>query len=366
MEMMRLFGGAYKGKRVLITGHTGFKGSWLAFWLNKMGAQVSGISLEPESKPNHISLIGMPADFHIHDINDRSGLAELVRQINPEVVFHLAAQALVKRSYQDAPGTYLTNVVGTANILDACRDLPDLLAIVVITTDKCYDNREWVWAYRETDALGGKDPYSASKACAELVVASYRHAWFNPDQYGANHKVLVATARAGNVIGGGDWAEDRIIPDLIRASVRGSALMLRYPKATRPWQHVLEPLSGYLLLGWRLLEGRKEMAEAWNFGPEPESNVQVIKLVEEALSHWPRVSFAFDENPHHHEAGMLMLDSTKAKHNLEWRNVWSFTDTVKHTIQWYKRYYEAGEINTFQDLEQYVIESERKNLIWTK
>lgn len=366
MDLDKLFGGIYRGKRVLITGHTGFKGSWLAFWLRKMGAQVYGISLAPETHPAHYELLSV--DYHsiIHDINDRNGLAELIRDIDPEVVFHLAAQALVRHSYQNPSETFSTNVIGTVNVLDACRNCPSLRAVVLITTDKCYENKEWIWAYREIDALGGKDPYSASKACAEIAVAAYRNSYFHPDQYLKTHHVLMATARAGNVIGGGDWAEDRIIPDLVRASVKNVPLLIRFPHATRPWQHVLEPLSGYLLLGWRLLEGKAEYAEPWNFGPDPESNVPVISLVNEAVKLWPSVVYVFGSEPQPHEAGRLMLDSAKARNFLGWNNVWGFQDTLSYTISWYRTFYEYQSVMTEFDLQDYVRAALTRKLIWTQ
>lgn len=360
MELSHLFGGIYKGKKVLVTGHTGFKGSWLVLWLEAMGAKVYGISLEAETHPNHISLINFKGQSYIQDINDTAALREKIESIEPEIVFHLAAQALVRRSYDQPVETFLTNIIGTANVLDACKNLPSLRAIVVITTDKCYENREWLWPYRENDPLGGKDPYSASKACAEIVAASYRHSF-----YTSSSSVLLATARAGNVIGGGDWAQDRIIPDLVRAAESGKPLQLRYPQATRPWQHVLEPLSGYLMLGWKLLEGENDFATAWNFGPDASSNVAVIDLVKTSLDLWPSVKYEFLEQDQPHEANLLMLDSSKAGKLLQWRNVWSFGEVVKHTIQWYKNYYDSKKINSTEDLKDYVASARSQSLIWT-
>lgn len=272
---MKQFSDIFRNKRVLLTGHTGFKGSWLAIWLTGLGAQVIGVSLSPETEPNHWDLLGLDLDDRRVDIRDADAILNIFTETKPELVFHLAAQPLVRRSYRDPLETWSTNVMGTANVLDACRLTESVRAIVVVTTDKCYENQEWPWGYRENDRLGGHDPYSASKAGAELVAASYRHAFFSNED-----GPLLATARAGNVIGGGDWSEDRLIPDLVRATVNNQSLEIRSPNATRPWQHVLESLSGYLLLGQKLLEGQKDFAAPWNFGPEPEGNRSVAEVLE--------------------------------------------------------------------------------------
>lgn len=366
MEMTSLFGGIYQGRRVLVTGHTGFKGSWLAWWLEMMGAEVHGISLEPDTQPNHFQLLPLGERSHIADIRDGARLHQLIKKISPEIVFHLAAQALVRRSYARPEETFSTNVMGTLGVLEACKDLPSLKAIVVVTTDKCYDNKEWPYAYRENDPLGGKDPYSASKACAEILTASYRHSFFAPEGSGKANNVLIATARAGNVIGGGDWAEDRIIPDLVKAAKAATSLKLRYPWATRPWQHVLEPLSGYLMLGWRLIEGNSVFADAWNFGPDPSSNLPVIQLVETAAKYWGSVKIELPEKKELHEAGLLMLDSTKARNILGWQNVWDFGQSVEHTIAWYREYYSSGSVPTTEDLIAYCDHARLKGLSWAK
>ncbi|MCX6271921.1 MAG: CDP-glucose 4,6-dehydratase [Bacteroidetes bacterium] len=365
MVMSQLFGGIYKGKRVVVTGHTGFKGSWLTYWLHRMGADVYGIALEPATEPDHLSLLDFPYTSVIQDINDGEHLKEILLGIDPDIIFHLAAQALVRASYERPVGTFRTNIMGTVNVLECSRELQNLKAVVIVTSDKCYDNREWAWGYRENDPLGGKDPYSASKGCAELVTASYRQSFFNPSGFGHDHHVLVASARAGNVIGGGDWAPDRIVPDLIRAASSQHILQLRYPLATRPWQHVLEPLSGYLLLGWELLEGKTEIAEAWNFGPELSSNVSVLDLVKESILSWPSVKYEVNTNKQPHEASFLYLDSSKAKMKLLWDNVWSFPVTVKHTLSWYRDYYGNIGVNTLRDLDNYIIDASKKSLIWT-
>jgi len=360
MEINNLFGGKYKNRRVLVTGHTGFKGSWMSYWLNQMGAKVFGISLEPLTQPNHYDLLKFDINSYIQDINDFQETEKLIKKINPEVIFHLAAQPLVRLSYKETINTFTTNIIGTANILEAARQLSDLKAIVVITSDKCYDNKEWVWGYRENEAMGGKDPYSASKGCAEIVTSAYRNSFFS--QSGS---ALVASARAGNVIGGGDWAKDRILTDIVTSASKSESVYLRYPNATRPWQYVLEPLSGYLTLGWQLLEGKQSFSEAWNFGPTNESNVTVMDLVIEATKHWDKIKFDFDKGAHPHEAGFLMLDSSKATKLLQWSPVWDFELTVKHTVNWYKSYYESGNILTEEILQAYIADAKTKSIPWS-
>lgn len=365
MEITGLFGGIYRGTRVLVTGHTGFKGSWLTYWLHHMGAKVYGISLDPPTQPNHISLLNLPVRSVIMDITAKEAFEQEVRQIDPEIIFHLAAQPLVRLSYEQPYQTYLSNVMGTVNVLDVARQATSLKAIVIVTSDKCYENHEWVWGYRENDPMGGHDPYSSSKGCAELVTAAFRHSYFHPMAYGDKHQVLIASARAGNVIGGGDWAADRIVPDLVKAATTQTKLMIRYPMATRPWQHVLEPLSGYLLLGWRLLQGNRECAKGWNFGPEISSNVAVIELVKKAVEVWPAVSVETGNTPQLHEAGALMLDSTQAKKGLSWAPVWHFDETVDRTIAWYKSYYNGNTLLTGNDLMAYIRDARKKGALWT-
>jgi len=366
LEIDQLFGGIYKGKRVLITGHTGFKGSWLAFWLKQMGAEVYGIALDPPSQPHHFNLLKLNIKNYIQDICDLPKVKEIVEEVNPDIIFHLAAQALVRHSYQDPVSTYMTNVMGTVNILEASRKLTNLKAIVIITSDKCYDNREWVWGYRENEAMGGKDPYSSSKGCAELITAAYRNSFFDSALNATGNKVLVASARAGNVIGGGDWATDRILTDIVTAAAKSSTVFLRYPGATRPWQYVLEPLSGYLTLGWNLLLGKGEFAEGWNFGPHSENNLSVLELVKEAKLTWDQISFDFDKKEHPHEAGFLMLDSAKANKLLQWQSVWGFKKTVENTIHWYKSYYENDVIATETTLTNFILDAQKKNIPWSK
>jgi len=357
---MKLFKDIYRGKRVLITGHTGFKGSWLALWLNKMGADVTGIALPPETRPNHWDLLALTTNEHRLDIREAEGVKTAFLASTPEIVFHLAAQPLVKRSYREPLESWSTNVMGTANVLEACRQTSSVRAIVVVTTDKCYENCEWPWGYRETDRLGGYDPYSASKAGSELVAASYRDAFFN-----AKNVPLVATARAGNVVGGGDWSEDRLIPDLVRAAAQGQSLEIRSPIATRPWQHVLESLSGYLLLGQRLLQGDKTCAEAFNFGPELEGNRSVSEVLGELSMHWSGLNWQMTDRMQPHEATLLFLDSAKARSKLHWQPVWSFHAALEKTASWYRDWLERGRVTSREQLVEYVTAATRANVEWT-
>jgi CDP-glucose 4,6-dehydratase len=356
---VKLFADIYRGRRVLLTGHTGFKGSWLALWLQNLGARVTGIALPPETSPNHWDMLGLDIDDRRHDIRDAEAIVHVLAETQPEVVFHLAAQPLVRRSYREPLATWSTNVMGTANLLEACRQAKSVSAIVVITTDKCYENREWPWGYREIDRLGGHDPYSASKAGAELVVASYRSAFFN-----SIAAPLLATARAGNVIGGGDWSEDRLIPDLVRAVCLGQLLEIRSPNATRPWQHVLESLSGYLLLGQRLLQGDKTVAEAWNFGPETDGNRTVAEVIGKLRLQWPEVRWQVTGAPQPHEATLLYLDSAKARSRLNWRPVWPVDQTLAAVADWYRTWLEQGRVASQSQLAAYEAAARQANVVW--
>lgn len=358
---MRLFADIYRGKRVLITGHTGFKGSWLVLWLNELGAHVTGIALPAETQPNHWDLLGLATNAHYLDIREPDALKRAFLATKPEIVFHLAAQPLVRRSYRDPLETWSTNVMGTANVLEACRQTTSVRAIVAITTDKCYENNEWPWGYRENDRLGGHDPYSASKAGSELVAASYRNAFFN-----AENSPLLATARAGNVIGGGDWSEDRLIPDLVRAVSQGQSLEIRSPYATRPWQHVLESLSGYLLLGRFLLQGDKAYAEAWNFGPEPEGNRTVSEVLGKLNSHWSSLRWHVTEKPQPHEATLLYLDSAKARGKLHWQPVWNFDTALEKTAGWYRAWLESGRVTSLEQLVDYITAAVQTDVEWAR
>jgi CDP-glucose 4,6-dehydratase len=358
---MNQFSDIYRGKRVLVTGHTGFKGSWLALWLHELGAQVSGVALPPEAPPNHWELIALPSNDHRLDIRDFAALKKVFTEWQPEIVFHLAAQALVRRSYRDPLETWSTNVMGTANVLEACRQSPSVRAVVAITTDKCYENREGHWGYRENDPLGGHDPYSASKAGAELVAASYRAAFFN-----MVNAPLLATARAGNVIGGGDWAEDRLIPDLIRAIEMERSLEIRSPDAVRPWQHVLESLSGYLLLGQKLLKGDKAYAEAWNFGPDSEGRRKVSEVLEKLNRHWSSMRWHVTKKLQPHEAMLLYLDSSKARDILGWHPVWNIDATLNKTADWYRAWLQSGVVISRQQLADYVTAARDANMEWAQ
>ena len=328
----------WAGKRVLLTGHTGFKGSWLALWLTELGAVVTGVSLEPFSTPNLFSQLDLAQrleQHHIADIRDPQALAEIAQACQPQVVFHLAAQPLVRRSYRDPLGTWATNVQGSLHVLEALKPMQHQCAVVMVTTDKVYENQEWIYGYRENDRLGGHDPYSASKAAAELAIASWRSSFCGGDNHQTPY-LAIATARAGNVIGGGDWAEDRIVPDAIRALTSGQSISVRNPTATRPWQHVLEPLSGYLVLAQQLLNSSKPLCEAFNFGSTPSSNRTVAELVESILTHWDGTWVVAGKRNAPHEAGLLHLEIEKARYHLDWRPTWNYDMTLERTMHWYK------------------------------
>lgn len=329
-----LTGSGLAGCRVFLTGHTGFKGSWLALWLDRLGCEVTGFAL-PAGDPSHYGQSAVRdtlREEYLGDIRDADAVSKAVSAARPDLVMHLAAQSLVRRSYADPLETWSTNVMGTANVLEAVRTRASVKAVLVVTTDKCYENREWHWGYRETDPLGGHDPYSASKAATELVVQSYRKAFF----YGAGP--LLASARAGNVIGGGDWSEDRIIPDLARAAAAGQPLLVRSPDATRPWQHVLDCLSGYLVLAERLLAGDKNCSTAFNFGPMATDNLPVRRLLERLGSHWPEANWVYqkDDATRPHEASLLYLDSSKARQMLNWSPRWDLRHACDATATWYR------------------------------
>lgn len=357
---MSLFGDLYRGRRVLLTGHTGFKGSWLALWLTKMGADVIGLALPPDSEPSHWDLLSLNITEYRQDIRDSAMVEQVMADVKPEIIFHLAAQPLVRRSYREPLETWSTNVMGTANVLEAARQTPSVRAIVIVTTDKCYRNQEWPWGYRETDSLGGHDPYSASKAAAELVAASYRQAFFYADD-----TPLLATARAGNVIGGGDWSEDRLVPDLVRAIITNTALEIRSPQATRPWQHVLESLSGYLLLGQQLLECQRDKAEAWNFGPDSEGNRSVAEVLDGLHTHWPELHWNTSPVPQPHEANLLYLDSSKAKSKLGWQPIWNLDQTLAATSEWYRAYYANKYLLSREQLKEYIACAQAAGVAWS-
>jgi CDP-glucose 4,6-dehydratase len=325
-------------RRVLVTGHTGFKGSWLCLLLRHLGARVTGYSLPPPTTPSLYDEAAVADGLATveGDVRNVGGLRECLSGARPEVVFHLAAQSLVRRSYTDPVESYSTNVVGTACVLEACRSAAGLKAVVIVTTDKCYRNREWPWGYREDDALGGDDPYSSSKAAAELVTSAYRSSFFSPGRH-AEHGVTVASVRAGNVVGGGDWAEDRLIPDAIRAFVGNEAVRIRHPQATRPWQHVLDPLSGYLVLAERMVLDGPEVGEAWNFGPLNEEPRPVSWVMDYVCRRWEDgARWTQDRGPHPHEGGALRLDCSKAAARLHWRPRLSLPQALDLALEWYK------------------------------
>jgi len=329
----------WRGRRVFLTGHTGFKGSWLAVWLAGKGAHIRGYALDPATEPSLFAdaRVAEILDDDRGDVQDYPKLEASLVDFEPEVVFHLAAQPLLRRSYADPLGTYSTNVMGTANLLEAVRKSPSVQAVVCVTTDKCYQNREWTWPYRETDPLGGHDPYSSSKAAAEIVVAAFRDSYF-PVSRLADHRVAIATARAGNVIGGGDWSEDRLIPDLIRGFEAGKPVLIRRPKSIRPWQHILEPLLGYLTLAEHLLEGRPEAATAFNFGPVDDDAWPVERIANRLVDRWGTgASWIRDNTPSVHEAHYLKLDSSKARMELGWRPRLNLEVALDWTLSWYRQ-----------------------------
>ena len=335
MEKM-VIGDFYKGKRVLITGDTGFKGSWLALWLHQMGAEVTGYALAPVGEFSHFELLGL--DQIIHHVEGNLLNCELLEKVfdeaKPEIVFHMAAQALVRLSYDEPKLTFETNVTGSVNVMEAIRKTPSVRSLIYVTSDKCYKNKEWVWGYRENDELGGHDPYSASKAAAEIVFSSYRDSFFSK-----NPNVGVSTVRAGNVIGGGDWALDRIIPDCIRSLQVDKQIEIRNPMATRPWQYVLEPLFGYMTLAQKVYEQPQQFSGAWNFGPSVDSIKTVKELTEKTIQYFGKGSVVVVTEPNQkHEAGLLHLNCDKSNHELGWHPVWDFEQTMAHTVSWYINY----------------------------
>ena len=342
----------WRGKRVFLTGHTGFKGGWLAVWLASKGAIVRGYALDPPTSPSlfEAAKIGDLGEDLRGDIRDAAGIERALTAFAPEVVFHMAAQPLVRYSYQDPIGTFETNVIGTARVLDAVRRTPSVRAVVSVTTDKCYENKEWVWGYRETDPLGGYDPYSSSKACAEIVSAAYRQSYFPADRW-QQHHCGVATARAGNVIGGGDWSMDRLIPDLIRGFAEGKPALIRHPHAIRPWQHVLEPLHGYLLLAEKLLTGEPRFATAFNFGPGEGDARPVAWIVEKMAEFWGNgARWVLDPEPGVHEAGYLKLDASRAHAELGWQPRLRLETALAWLVRWYQ-VHAAG-----QDMQQFTLQ----------
>jgi CDP-glucose 4,6-dehydratase len=363
--MYNSFNNIYNGKKVLVTGHTGFKGTWLSLWLKELGAEVLGYALPPVAERNHYDLLKLDMNSCMGDVRDREGLARAFTEYRPEIVFHLAAQPLVRESYRDPCGTIETNVIGTINLFEAVRKTSSVKAVVNVTSDKCYDNHEWVWGYRENDPMGGFDPYSASKGCVELLTSSYRNSFFNLDDFGKKHSVLLASTRAGNVIGGGDWAEDRLMPDIMRAVLSHEVVSIRYPQATRPWQYVLDPLSGYLLLGQKLLEGKKDFAQAWNFGPTDDGALSVGDLVKHVKTCWDQVDYRIVQSQEfQHEAHYLKLDCSKAHIKLAWSSLWDIKMAIKQTVDWYRHLYDQKELRSRENLRQYIEDAVIQKKVW--
>ncbi|MEM1223321.1 MAG: CDP-glucose 4,6-dehydratase [Verrucomicrobiota bacterium] len=355
----------YSGKKILLTGHTGFKGAWMSEWLLGLGAEVVGVSLEPNTDPSLFDQLNLAErmEHHILDIREESSLIEIVEKTQPDIVFHLAAQPLVRYSYSHPIETFATNVMGTAHLLEGLKKLDKRCEAVFITTDKCYENREQQEPYSEEDPMGGHDPYSASKGAAELVIASYRRSYFEPSKYGQSHEVALASARAGNVIGGGDWALDRIVPDCMRSLAAKEPVPVRNPVATRPWQHVLEPVGGYLVLAYRMSEAqtpeeREALFSGFNFGPDPEANRPVKDLVEKVIQCWPGTWIDQSDPNALHEAGLLNLTIHKAEELLNWKPIWDFDAAIENTVAWYRSAHERPEhvlVKTREQITDYSI-----------
>jgi len=337
----------WRGKHVFLTGHTGFKGGWLALWLASMGAKVTGYALAPNTSPNFFQTTNLEDELeksHIADIRDLEKLRKAMIDSRPEIVFHMAAQPLVRYSYANPVETYATNVMGTVHVLESVRSVPSVRAAVIVTTDKCYENQEWVWGYRENEPMGGYDPYSNSKGCAELVTSAYRQSFFPAEHY-AEHQVAIASARAGNVIGGGDWSEDRLVPDAIKAFEANKTLLIRNPLATRPWQHVLEPLSGYLVLAQALFQEGVKFNGAWNFGPRDEDARSVKEVIDMLIGSWSKpASWAQDAREQPHEAHLLKLDCSKANQLLKWIPQWSLEQAIEKICEWQSEYNKQSDV----------------------
>ena len=365
----------FQDRSILITGHTGFKGGWLATWLKLLGGRVIGYALPPaQDQPNLYEAARVEQNMAsiIGDVRDYTALLSAFQAHEPEIVFHLAAQPIVRQSYRQPVETYAINTLGTVHLLEAVRQTPSVRVVVIVTSDKCYENREWPYAYRENDPLGGHDPYSASKAAAELVVASYRHSFFPPERF-EQHHVSLASVRAGNVVGGGDWATDRIVPDCIRALVAGEQIRVRTPDAIRPWQHVLEPLAGYLWLAARMWQAPRRYAEAWNFGPNPDGHITVRDLVNGIIEAWGSGAWqdlSESQSGASHEAGLLKLDCAKTMSLLGWKPALSISECIYTTISWYHNYYFDRKLDgyefTIKQIEDYVCKSRQSDTLWAK
>ncbi|SFF18122.1 CDP-glucose 4,6-dehydratase [Thermoflexibacter ruber] len=354
---LKFFGNIYQNKKVFVTGHTGFKGTWLCLWLKELGADVIGYSLPLNDKNQHFESLNLPIKNYFQDLNNYEELNKAIQESQPDIVFHLAAQSLVRESYRNPIYTFQTNLIGTLNLYEICTKIFSIKAIVSITTDKVYQNEEWYWGYREIDRLGGNDPYSASKACVEIMTESFRKSFLKENQ------ILLATARAGNVIGGGDWAKDRLIPDIMQAYQNQEVLIIRNPKSVRPWQHVLEPIAAYLLLGQRLLEKKDNFATAWNFGPDENDAVAVEQVLGKINQFLPKIKIKY-ESSHLPEAQILKLDCSKAKTELRWKPIWNVDTAIQKTAEWYKEFVENGHIISKQQLYEYLTDAQQQQTIW--
>ena len=370
-EMRNLFNGFYADKSVMVTGHTGFKGAWLTFWLYLMGAKVTGYSLVPNTEPSLFKAIKLQERINhvIGDILDLNNVRKVMLENSPEIVFHLAAQPLVRYSYREPRLTYETNVLGTVNILEAVRSVKSVRACIVITSDKCYENREWDFAYRENDTLGGIDPYSSSKACQEMVVTAYSNSFFRGN---GSSKMALSTVRSGNVIGGGDWAVDRIVPDVVRALSESKPVLVRNPHAVRPWQYVLEPLAGYLWLAFLMYCDMEKYNSAWNFGPDNKANITVQELIELFLTRWGSgewTDLSCGRGFEPHEATFLKLDCTKANNLLDWYPVYGLSETIDATVDWYSKYYKITSKDiyslTVEKIFNYIQKARSVKAVWT-
>ncbi len=370
--MEKLFNQVYKGKKVLITGHTGFKGSWITLWLKLLGAEVIGYSLPPPTKPSLFETFNLEKEIKhvIGDIRDEDKLLKTFKTYKPDIVIHMAAQPLVRYSYLNPKETYETNVIGTLNLFECVRKTESIRVVINVTSDKCYENKEWVYGYKEDDPMGGYDPYSSSKGCAEILTTAYKNSFFNPKDYGKAHNISLVSVRAGNVIGGGDWAEDRLIPDCIRFLVKGKTIIIRNPKAIRPWQYVLEPLSGYLWLGAMVWQSPTEYTGAWNFGPNDEDILTVEELVNQVLELWGKGSYDVKSSGGLHEAKLLKLDISKARFFLKWKPTYNIKNAIEETISWYKTFYLQKEKDilhfSINQIQNYVNAAKLKDIQWAK
>ncbi len=370
MTVMNCFDQVYKGKKVFLTGHTGFKGAWISLWLIELGAEVFGYALEPPTEPSLFEAAGLKDKMvhHVGDVRDAAKLSAALREFAPEFVFHLAAQPLVRLGYNDPKLTYETNIMGTVNLFEAVRACPSVRVVVNVTSDKCYENIESDYGYKEDDPMGGYDPYSSSKGCAELVTSAYRRSFFNDD--GSEGVVALSSARAGNVIGGGDWGDDRLIPDCVRAIEAGEGVQIRNPRAVRPWQHVLEPLSGYLTLGALSYRKNAAYSTGWNFGPAPGEVLTVEDIVGLLVKEWGKGRLEIDSSSHPHEAGLLMLDCSKAEVDLGWCAAWDVQAAIEKTAAWYKAFYEGQSVQQTYDytlghITSYIEDALKKGIEWS-